>query len=252
MIDIHSHLLPGVDDGSPSPTVSARVLERFAREGVEVVVCTPHLMASRAHAAPDQEHQRVFDALAPLVPASIALTRGWEIMLDVPGVDLRAPHLALGGSSAVLVEFPHGSLPVNSAAELFRLSMSGVVPVLAHPERYAGCSLAQVREWRGAGAAMQVDATMLMGDGTRARLARQLLAAGLVDMLASDNHGDARSLATVRAWLGEHGAAEEGTLLTKTNPDRLLRNEPMLPVPPVTIRRGALARLRDLLRGGRR
>jgi protein-tyrosine phosphatase len=228
------------------------VLERFARDGVEVVVCTPHLLASRAPSAPDQEHQRVFDSLAALAPASLALTRGWEIMLDVPGADLRAPHLALGGSSAVLVEFPHGPLPVNSASELFRLSMSGVVPVLAHPERYSGCTVARVREWRGAGAVMQVDATMLMGDGRRARLARDLLAAGLVDVLASDNHGDARSLATVRAWLGEHAAAEQATLLTHDNPDRLLRNEPMLPVAPVTVRRGALARLRDLLRGSRR
>jgi protein-tyrosine phosphatase len=249
VIDVHSHLLPGVDDGSSSAALSQRVLERFARDGVQVVVCTPHLKASSVHSAPDGEHQRIFDALVPLAPPSLALARGWEIMLDEPGVDLRAPHLALGGSSAVLVEFPRGVLPLSSAAELFRLSMSGLVPVLAHPERYAGCTVERVREWRSAGAVMQIDATTLMGEGTRARLARQLLAEGLVDLLASDNHGDARSLAPVRTWLGEHGAAAAATLLTTTNPERLLRNEPVLPVGPVTVGRGMLARLRALLRG---
>jgi len=48
VIDIHSHLLPGVDDGSPSVEVSRAVLERFATDGVEVLVCTPHLLASEA------------------------------------------------------------------------------------------------------------------------------------------------------------------------------------------------------------
>jgi len=248
MIDIHSHLLPGVDDGSSSAALSQRVLEKFASDGVEVVVCTPHLNASRAHVAPDAEHQLAFDALLPFVPAGMSLARGWEIMLDEPGVDLRAPHLALGGSSAVLVEFPRGPLPMNAAQELFRLSMSGIVPVLAHPERYTGCTPARVREWRGAGAVMQVDATMMMGEGRRAELARQLLADGLADVIASDNHGDARSLALARRWLGEHGGEEAAELLTRTNPERLLRNEPMLPVPPVKVRSGILARLRAVLR----
>jgi nucleoside-diphosphate-sugar epimerase len=48
MIDLHTHLLPGVDDGSPSKDVSIPILERFAADGVQVVVCTPHLDASRA------------------------------------------------------------------------------------------------------------------------------------------------------------------------------------------------------------
>ena len=63
MIDIHSHLLPGVDDGSPSVEVSLPVLERFGREGVEVLVCTPHLRASEAHAVDDERYARVFDDL---------------------------------------------------------------------------------------------------------------------------------------------------------------------------------------------
>jgi protein-tyrosine phosphatase len=178
----------------------------------------------------------------------VTLVRGWEIMLDEPGVDLARPHLSLGGSSAVLVEFP-GTVPVHADRELFRISMSGVVPVLAHPERYVGCTPQSARAWRAAGAALQVDAVMLLGTGTRARLARALLADGLVDLVASDNHGDGRSMALARDWLTAHGGAEQSDLLLRVNPERLLRNERPVPVPPLPIPTGALRLLRSWIAG---
>jgi len=133
MIDIHSHLLPGVDDGSPSVEASLLVLERFAADGVEVVVCTPHLNASEAEEAPYDRHVEILGSLQARMPATPRLALGWEIMLDEPGVDLRARHLALAGSTAVLVEFPRRGVPASADRELSRLRSSGVVPVLAHP-----------------------------------------------------------------------------------------------------------------------
>lgn len=249
MIDLHTHLLPGVDDGSPSIEVSVPVLERFAAGGVEVVVCTPHLMASRAASAPYNRHAQILAALRAAAPAVPELKLGWEIMLDVPGADLRHPQLALGGSKAVLVEFPRMTIPPNAADELFRLRMSGVIPVLAHPERYAGCTVAQVMEWRKVGTAIQMDGAALLGTGHMARLAQDLLAHGCADVAASDTHGDARSLVAVRAWLLEWGSPEHADLLTRDNARRLLANEPMQEVPPLVMRRGMLAHLRELVLG---
>jgi len=140
MIDVHTHLLPGVDDGSPSIDVSLPVLERFATDGVEVVVCTPHLDASRAGQAPYDRHVEILAQLRAQAPEKPELKLGWEIMLDVPRADLRDTRLSLGGSTAVLVEFPRMMIPPNAAEELFRLRMSGIVPVLAHPERYWSCT----------------------------------------------------------------------------------------------------------------
>jgi protein-tyrosine phosphatase len=251
VIDIHSHLLPGVDDGSTSIETSVAVLERFARNGLEVLVCTPHLEASRADVAPYEKHRALLADLVAAAPAKPELRLGWEIMLDRPGCDLQSPTLSLGGAKAVLVEFPRAYLPVGTTDELDRIRRSGVVPVVAHPERYYGCTLDTVRAWRDVGAVIQTDATMLLARGPMTELAKSLLAAGLIDCLASDNHGDRRSLAAARVWLEEIGAADHARLLTHSNAARVLADEPTLPVPPLPLARGVVHRLRELLFGRR-
>jgi protein-tyrosine phosphatase len=250
VIDIHSHLLPGVDDGAQSLSEALPVLERFAKQGVTVLVCTPHLDASRADDAPVAEHAALHAELQAHAPKTLALRAGWEIQLDLPGVDLTRTELHLGGSNAALVEFAGMTVPPNAAREIYRLRMSGMVPVLAHPERYRGATLEQVEEWRGSGAVMQVDSAMLFGNAPVCRLARAMLQHGLVDCIASDNHGDARSLVTARRWLEEIGATEQALLLTETNPGRVLANQGMLPVDPIPeVEEGMLARLRALITG---
>ncbi len=252
MIDIHSHLLPGVDDGSPSVEVSVPVLERFRDDGVETLVCTPHLLASDAARIPADVYADIFASLVAAAPDKPELRLGWEIMLDGPGFDLRASHLHLAGSSAVLVEFPRTGLPRGASEELQRHVRAGLVPVVAHPERYWGCTPQLVREWRALGAAIQMDAAMLVGRGPVATLAQTLLAQGLADCVASDNHGDRRSLGAARRWLDEMGAAEQARLLTDINPGKLLAGERPLPVPPIpSLERGAFVRLRELIFGRR-
>ncbi len=250
MIDIHTHLLPGVDDGSPSLDVSIPILQRFVDEGVEIVVCTPHLEAGRIARAPHEEYETIFRELSTRAPRGMSLLRGWEIMIDVPEVDLSDRRLGLGGSAAVLVEFPRMNVPASAARELMRLRHTGIIPVLAHPERYWGCTPDMVRAWRDAGAAIQMDASMLLGGPNTSKLARALLADGLVDCIASDNHGDRRSLAGARQWLLEIGADEQAELLTRGNARRMLDGHLPLPVAPLpVVERGMLARLKQLVLG---
>lgn len=247
MIDIHSHLLPAVDDGSQSIDVSVAVLTRFAEQGVERLVCTPHLKASQTTVVPHEAYAQRFAELVAAAPPRPVLARGWEIMLDIPGADLRSRALGLGGSSAVLVEFPHTGVPTGATEELYRLRSSGIVPVLAHPERYFGCTVDLVREWRQIGVVMQVDGLALAAGGPMGKLARALLENGLADLLASDNHGDSRSLAGARHYLAEDlGAREQAELLTSTNARRLLADEPVVPVGPVRFQQGLMRRLRKL------
>ncbi len=233
MIDIHSHLLPGVDDGSPSIAASVPVLERFGQDGVRVLVCTPHLNASQAAAAPYQRHLEILAQLREAAPSLPELRLGWEIMLDAPGTDLSSLELTLGDSRALLVEFTRGGLPRGATAELRRITRIGRTAVLAHPERYFGCTLDHVREWRALGVVIQTDASVLMGRGQPGELARAMLANGFIDILASDNHGDARSLKAAHDWLLERGGNEQASLLTARNAELLLSDEETLPVPPL-------------------
>jgi protein-tyrosine phosphatase len=233
VIDIHSHLLPGVDDGSPSIEVSVRVLEKFAKQGLEVLVCTPHLDASRSASAPFAEYGAILETLRAAAPPEIELVQGWEIMLDAPGTDLTGAELTLGNSRALLVEFARGGVPRGGTAELRRIIRSGRTPILAHPERYFGCTLDMVREWREMGTVIQTDVSVLLGRGVPADFARAMLEHGFIDILASDNHGDDRSLAVARDWLLERGGEAQVDLLTHVNAERVLSNEDPVPVPPI-------------------
>lgn len=249
MIDIHTHLLPNVDDGSKSLESSVEVLERFAREGVTTVVCTPHLEASRAREAPHEQHDEIFARLVAAAARPPELRRGWEILLDVPDVDLSDPRLGLGGSTARLVEFARLGLPANSDKDLLRIHESGLVPVVAHPERYWGCTPGLVRRWKAAGAVIQMDVTAILRKGRPHRLAEELITSGLVDLFASDTHVDRRSLAIARDWLGDVTTEDNVRLLTFENARRLLADEPTMPVFPITLKQSMIRRLGELVFG---
>ena len=252
MIDLHTHLLPGVDDGSPTLEHSAMVLARFATDGVRGVACTPHLSASESGAAPIAEYSALRAQLQELAPQGLTLYGGWEIMLDAPGKLQGAPGLSLGTSKAVLVEWPRATVPVWGTGELSRLRGNGLVPLVAHVERYRGISLELVREWRALGAVVQTDATILVAGGDKCEFAKAMLRDGLVDVLASDNHGDRRTLGMARWWLTEIGAAAQAELLTDTNPGRLLQDQEMLPVAGIVFEQGMFERLRAWWRRRRR
>jgi len=247
VIDIHTHLLPGVDDGSPNADHSALVMSRMRAEGVRGIVCTPHLNVSSARSAPFEHHAALILALRAQAPADLALYQGFEIMLDADTFELADARLGLGGSRARLVEFPRRGLPADATGQLSRLVAQGLVPVVAHPERYSGCTTATIATWRDHGAVIQCDAMALLGRGPMTDFARAMLGAGQVDILASDNHGDRRSLATAVLWMAEIGAANQASIMTSANPELLLADQPLQPVPPVSFHRGMFERLRELI-----
>ncbi len=84
MIDLHSHLLPAVDDGSRSVAQSVRVLEQLAAQGITAVCLTPHLRSAELAAGPPPAHDKAWDALRAAAPAVPRLFRGAEVMLDRP------------------------------------------------------------------------------------------------------------------------------------------------------------------------
>ncbi|MGA2384111.1 MAG: CpsB/CapC family capsule biosynthesis tyrosine phosphatase [Gemmatimonadales bacterium] len=250
MIDLHTHLIPGVDDGSHTVEQSVEVLRKFARQGVTAVCCTPHLKASEADDSPCEEMDAILGDLVDAAPPVPSLHRGFEIMLDVPHPKLADRCLCLAGSRYVLVEFGR-LVPAGASVEiLHRVAEQGLIPVLAHPERYAVCTPELAARWREAGAALQVDATTLLAESRRAGRARALVQAGCASIVASDNHGDSRSVAAAAEWLSSHGGAAQAQLLAVDNPNSILHDLPLADVPPLRIRRSLYTQLKEFLVGG--
>ena len=251
MIDLHSHLLPGVDDGSRTVEQSLTVLAELASQGVTDICLTPHLRAAQVEAGPPDVHDRAFAGLKERAPAVPRLHRGAEVMLDRPlSVDHdRIRRVTLGGSRYLLVEFPRMVAFETVSIALGRILETGLRPLLAHPERYRCCTPEAVARWRALGALMQVDGPTLVTSRTRGQRARDLVAAGLADIIAGDNHGDDRSIAQGYQFLLAQEAQEQGELLARLNPAAILADGVPEPVPPVQIRNTWMQRLRQLIEG---
>jgi protein-tyrosine phosphatase len=248
VIDLHSHLLPRVDDGSRSVEQSVEVLNRFKAQGVTAVCLTPHLLASHAPAGVPPAHHRAWDELQAAAPAGIALHRGAEVMLDRPLEAAVAEQRAvtINGSRYLLVEFPRLVAAQTVEHALALVVSIGLVPLLAHPERYSCCSAESAHRWKGLGALLQVDGPTLLSSRPRGERARELLQYGLADIAAGDNHGDDRSLKAPWDALIDHEGGIQANLLLRRNPAAILQDEPLDPVPPFTFRLAFLERIRAM------
>jgi protein-tyrosine phosphatase len=257
-VDLHNHVIPGVDDGARTAGEAASALDALAAAGVGIVVATPHFdgsltLRAERNAARLEELDAGWSRLETVLGrVALEVKRGAEVKLDVPDVDFSDPRLRLGGGLAALVEFPFLNVPPRSAQVLAAIREAGYVPVLAHPERYGGVDrdLNVVRGWLEAGAVLQVNAGSLVGrfGPEPQERAAALLVRGWVSCLASDYHGRGTpALADARALLDDWRAGEAAALLLEENPARLLRDEPCLSVPPVHPT-GALSRLLQRLR----
>ena len=248
MIDLHSHLLPAVDDGARTVEQAVAVLGAMAQHGITAICLTPHLTATEAEAGVPAPHEEAFDRLTAAAPEAPALYRGAEIMLDRPlGLGAASnPGVRLGGTRYILVEFPRMVAAATVSHALAHVVSMGLIPVLAHPERYSSCSAQAVKRWRGLGGVMQVDATTLLSPRRRGERARRLVSDGLADILAADNHGDDRMLGVAHAMLCEHGGSEQAELLTVRNPGAILADGLCDTVPPLPFRVSVIERLRRL------
>jgi protein-tyrosine phosphatase len=254
MIDLHSHLLPNLDDGSRSLEQSVRALTRFAEVGVSHVVLTPHLRASEIDQFGEDtiaQRDETLEILAPEAPNPPSLYLGFEIMVDLP-----MPPRALGDrryslaeSKYYLVEFPMAVAPDYATRVLEQISEAGVIPLVAHPERYRACRVEAIAAWKAVGAKMQVDSTTLTTSSDRGRRARQILEAGLADVLAADNHGDQRTLQAGIDYVRSAGAPDVALLLTVENPLAVIEDREMREVAPVKLGETFLERVKRFVRG---
>lgn len=261
--DLHSHLVPGVDDGSRTLDDAREALRKLWMAGVRTVVTTPHLDGSLTHDAERlgerlEKVDRAFLSLRTMAASEfpgMSLFRGHEVMLDIPDPKVSDTRLRMADTRYILVEWPGLSVPPSTLPVLRRLMDLGVKPIIAHPERYRELDR-EVRipgEWKEAGALLQVNYGSLVGQygDLPRRRASVLLERGWVDLLASDFHGRPHlspALLEARRVLLEEGGGGQFGLLAGVNPSRVLRDEDPIPVPPLAVKSGLWQRVLKALR----
>jgi protein-tyrosine phosphatase len=233
-VDLHSHVLPGLDDGVKSVAESVEVVAMLQRLGFDTICCTPHQKVGSWVPSADsisKARAEVVDALAQ-GGVGIELRLGAENFWDELFVE-RCSEGGLPtytGERAFLVEVSPVNPPVRLEEQLFRLRTRGPLPVLAHPERYH--SLCRQRDRMEAivrTAALLVDVAALAGAHGRraAESAQWLVQEGFAHACASDVHDaeDARDAGQGIAWLRKRMGDAAVHRLLDENPRRILQGE---------------------------
>jgi len=233
MIDLHSHVLPAIDDGPRSLEGSLDILRAAAADGIERIAATPHVRDDWP-TTPAQMEQALEQVRAA--------ARRHEIPVDVlPGGELDLVYAAalddddvrrfgLGGNEQLLLlEFPYVGWPIGLRDQLFHFTVRGYTVVLAHPERNAEVHAdpERLRELVDVGVFIQLTAASVEGRlGRRnAAAARALLDAELAHLIASDGHAPAIRAIGMSAAAEAVGNAELATWLTHDVPAALLAGE---------------------------
>src|SRR5579864_6169343 len=233
MVDIHRHILAGLDDGPESLEESITMLQMAAESGTTDIVATPH-----ANPRYTYDPEIVDSKIAELQAASasdVRIHRGCDFHLYYENIQqalLQPARYTINGKRYLLVEFSEVTI-LKSAGEIFgRMQDAGITPVVTHPERNAllARNLDQVGRWVEAGCRVQVTAQSLFGRfGRKATAAAaKLMRRGLVHFIASDAH-DAMDRPPVLAEAYRHVADEYGgpcaEVLFVTNPRAVLAGE---------------------------
>lgn len=251
MIDLHSHILPGLDDGARDLDDALEIARAAVADGITAIAATPHVREDYPTTADAMEiGVRQLRTALERERIELELLPGGEVSLEqldrLSHDELR--RFGLGGNPKyLLIETPYWDWPLPFGEIVSRVGSFGMTPVIAHPERNRAiqADLAKVAGLFDAGALIQVTAASLDGRlGSRTRAcARKLVDAGLVHMVGSDAH-----TAGIRE-VGLSGACKVigdqplARWLTESVPAAIVRDE-ALPARPTPRRRpGLLARL---------
>ena len=239
MIDVHFHCLPGIDDGPEDWAEAVALCRAAAAEGTGTIVATPHVLRGRWVNGDPETRDALVLKLNSMLGGTPAILSGCEYFLSSDAVELVergkwGPLTTLNRGRYLLVEFPPGEMLPGTGDIFHELSVLGVTPVVAHPERNRlfAEDPGRLEDLLERGAIAQLTAGSLLGDFGVAPLdaSAEFLRRGLVQLVASDAHSlDARPprLAAARARVrADWGAAAELGIF-ESNPRALLVSEPL-------------------------
>lgn len=240
MIDLHSHILPGIDDGASDVEQSLEMARIAVDDGIRHIVCTPHVMPGVYDNDQRTIGQAVVQLRQDLEQADIALNiyvgADVHIAPDLPE-KLRTGQIpTLNRSRYFLFEPPHHILPPKIEELAARLINAGLVPILTHPERltWINSHYGVVERLNDLGCLIQLTADSIVGSFGRTALyySEKLLDDGRVDIVASDAHGVSSrrpNISQARAAVAKRLGEEEAGKMVLVRPAMILANHDLEP-----------------------
>lgn len=197
MIDIHSHILPNVDDGSKSFEITFNMLEIAKKDGIDIIYATPHYITGFYENTFEKVSERV-DELSSLLyekRIDIKILPGQEIFIDNYTLkDFEREKIRpLSGTSYMLVELPMDNLPKNALEIVYEIGIKGITPIIAHPERYEYFikDTDIINSFIDEGCLFQINSQSLLGTfGKKIKInSEYLIKNGIISFIGSDAHG---------------------------------------------------------------
>lgn len=194
LYDVHSHLLPGVDDGSASMDQSRELINEMSKLGVKAMYSTPHIIADSYPLNNNESLREQFSIFEKEIRPKMDIRLAAEYLLDEAFVSHLDNKPLLLGDKHILVEFTMGGFTANTFETLFEITLRGYTPVIAHPERYrfitmekGGVMLTRLLD---AGCKMQLNLLSLCGwhGESACRFSQGMLEHGVYDFVGSDIH----------------------------------------------------------------
>ena len=250
MIDLHSHLLPGLDDGPAEEADSVALAAEVAAAGVRVIAATPHLRQDFPAVQVSELAGRVAALQARITAAGvdIEVVSGGEVdVLWAQGAsdeDLRAASYG-GRGTDLLVETPYGELPGMFEDLLFKIRVRGFRILLAHPERNPSFQADPERLVRlvDGDVLVQLTAASIVGGGRSGRLSQRLIADGHAHVIGGDLHRPGGRRAMLRDAVAAV-AGDRGEWMVTEAPAAILAGRPLPPAPEGEVRRRSWLRRR--------
>jgi protein-tyrosine phosphatase len=258
LIDLHCHVLPGIDDGPSDAEDSLEFARGLVADGVSVAAATPHLRDDHPGVVPGELAERCAELNARLadqeIPLEVVPAGEWDLVrgLEASDEDLRLASYGQRGSD-LLLETPYGPLPPTFESLVFELQMKGYRVLLAHPERNPTLreDLHRLADLIRRGALVQVTAQSLVMPPSKsrsARAARAIVQDGLCHVIASDGHGSSfvRDPLSAGVEAARELIGERADWMAAEAPAAILEGRPLPEGPPVRQRkRGLIDRLRS-------
>jgi protein-tyrosine phosphatase len=258
VIDIHYHLLFGLDDGPKTIEESLQLAEASIAEGVTHIVCTPH--SNEQYAFQTEINQERLVLLNERLGGRINLGLGCDFHLsydNIAGALRERYKYTINGKRYLLVEFPNGMIPSLISEWLYQFNAGGVVPIITHPERNPELAAKPERmaEWMRSGCLIQITAASLTGRFGKmaAAVSHSLLKKNWVHFIASDAHslkGRPPAMGEAYKILASRFGQDTADRLCIHNPRAAFDGAPLPPQPePIGLyddekpRRGFLASL---------